>query len=130
MKTRILRQAAIAPLLAVTIRAFTIGAGAVGLIAAGEANASTCLDQVQDLAQRYHLTTDPPKADPDVGRVTPRQLSQSGGVVAPPPVADKSVIAPSHPSSDQMATLPDVNRSTPEPPKAQAVERASLQSLL
>jgi hypothetical protein len=81
-------------------------------------------------SRRYHVTTDPPKADADVGRVTPRQLSQSGGVVAPPPVADKSVIAPSHPSSDRMATLPDVNKSIPEPPKAQAVKRASLQSLL
>jgi hypothetical protein len=94
------------------------------------ADASTCMDQVRDLADRYHVTTKPPKADTDAGRITPEQLSKSGGAVNPPPVADQSVIAPPHPSSDRMPTLPDVARSTSEPPKAQAVERASLQSLL
>jgi hypothetical protein len=120
MKTRSVRQAAIASLLA----------GVTALPLACAAHASTCMDQVRDLADRYHVTTKPPKADAEGGRITPEQLSKSGGVVKPPPVADKSVIAPSHPSSDRMPTLPDVAQSTPEAPKAQAVERASLQSLL
>jgi hypothetical protein len=118
MKTRSVRQAAIASLLA----------GALALPLADAVHASTCMDQVRDLADRYDVTTKPPKAE--AGRVTPEQLSRSGGVVKPPPVADKSVIAPSQPSSDRMPTLPDVAPSTPEPPKTQAAQRASLQSLL
>jgi hypothetical protein len=120
MKTRSIRQTAFASLLA----------GAVALAYVGAAQASTCIDQVHELADRYNVTTKPPKADADGGRITPEQLSKSGGVVKPPPVPDKSVIAPTQPSSDRMPTLPDVAQSTPEPPKAQAVERASLQSLL
>jgi hypothetical protein len=120
MKTRTVRQAAIASLLASVLT----------LPLACAANAATCLEQVRQLADRYHVTTEPPKADADAGRITPKQLSKSGGVVEPPPVVDKSVIAPAHPSSDRMATIPDVTPSAPEPPKAQAVERASLQSVL
>ena len=118
MKTRFVRQAAIASLLA----------SATALPLVGPANAATCIDQVHELADRYHVTTKPPKADAD--GATTKQLSQSGGVIKPPPIADNSVIAPTHPSSDRMPTLPDVTPSAPDPPKADASRRASLQSLL
>jgi hypothetical protein len=119
MKSRFIRQAAIASLLA----------SAMALPSQREANAATCIEQVHELADRYHVTTKPPKADADAG-VTTNQLSQSGGVVKPPPVADNSVIAPAHPSSDRMSTMPDVSKTTPEPPKAEAAAHASLQALL
>ena len=120
MKTRFVRQAAIASLLA----------SAMALPSLGAANAATCIEQVHQLAERYHVTSKPPKADLDSGGVTTKELSKSGGVVKPPPVADQSVITPAQPSSDNMRTLPDVTASKPETPKAEAVQRASLQSLL
>ena len=120
MNTRFLRQAAIASLLA----------SAMALPALGTANAATCIEQVHQLAERYNITSKPPKANLDTGGVTTKELSKSGGVVKPPPVADQSVITPAHPSADHMRTLPDVTASTLETPRAEAVERASLQSLL
>ncbi|MBV8189793.1 MAG: hypothetical protein JOY64_37050 [Alphaproteobacteria bacterium] len=119
MKSRFIRQVSIASLLA----------SAMMLLSQGAANASTCIEQVHELADRYHVTTKPPKADAETGLST-NKLSQSGGVVTPPPVADNSVITPAQPPKDRMPTLPDVTASTPEPPKAKAAEQASLQALL
>lgn len=97
--------------------------------------AATCLEQVRDLADRYHVVTAPPSAG-QPAPITPNQLSRSGGVIEPPPVDDKSVITPPQPSQGAMPTLPDVSRdrpqskAEPEASKAEAVERASLQALL
>jgi hypothetical protein len=117
MKSRVIRQAVIASLAASALSYPQV------------VNASTCIDQVHELADRYHVTTKPPKADADTG-VTTNQLAQSGGVVKPPPIADNSVIAPEHPSKDRMPTLPNVAPSTPELPRAEASQHASLQALL
>src|SRR5215831_1669055 len=108
MKTRFIRQTAIASLMA----------SAMAVPVVSLAKASTCIDQVHELADRYHITTKPPKADADANGITTDQLSKSGGAIKPPPVADNSVIAPPHPSSDRMPTLPDVTPSTPAAPKA------------
>jgi hypothetical protein len=57
--------------------------------------------------------------------LTPRDLSDSGGVIEPPAVQDKSVIAPPAGQASPMPTLPDVT-----PDKARAANRTALQAIL
>lgn len=93
----------------------------------GTAAAESCLDQVQQIANRYDVSTDPPTVAPGGTRgVTPRDLSRSGGVVEPPDVQDKSVIAPPPGQRYAMPTVPDVAPKKPLP----AADRTTLQAIL
>jgi hypothetical protein len=89
-----------------------LGVAVVGLAApllSGQpAAAESCIDQVQALAGQHAMKTDPPTAAPGKGDVKTRDLARSGGVIAPPPVRDKSVITPAPDKHDPMPTVPDV----------------------
>lgn len=91
---------------------------------------AACLDEVTALAEQHRLTASPPTAGATHGGVTSGELSGSGGVVKPPPVSDRSVVAPPSASPDRMPTLPDLTPAPSEGAKDDAVRRASLQSLL
>lgn len=111
---------------------------ALGLLVASaeSAAAENCLDQVRKLAERHRLSDDPPTVSPNGGpRPTPEQLGRSGGVIEPPPVQDKSVIAPPSGTGSRMPTVPDVAQPStqapkPESPSATAADRTTLQALL
>lgn len=99
---------------------------AILTLATGSAAAEGCLDEVVQLAKRHSISTDPPTVPPDKpADVTPRQLGQSGGVVEPPPVRDKSVIEPPAAGSSKMPTMPDVATR-----RDQASDRTTLQAIL
>ena len=75
---------------------FALTTLAAAVVLGGQAAAAdSCLDQVRDLASKYGAPSKPPtaalggKAD-----ITTSDLARSGGVIAPPPVQDKSVITP------------------------------------
>jgi hypothetical protein len=94
-----------------------------------DAAAAGCLDRVKALAAELGLSTDPPTVAPDSGpRLSPDQLGRSGGVIEPPPVQDRSVIAPPPSAGATMPTLPNVTGGPPQ--EARAVERTTLQALL
>ncbi|MGE0575719.1 MAG: hypothetical protein AB7F22_09545 [Reyranella sp.] len=99
---------------------------AVLAIGADGAAAENCLEQVKRIAEAHDIATDPPKAAPGKGNkdVTPRELSDSGGVVEPPIIHDRSVISPPDQRSP-MPTMPDV-----APDKTQAANRTALQAIL
>ena len=86
--------------------------------AAHAARAAGCVDDVRSLAQRYHVSSDPPTApaekSPPTAAVRPGDLARSGGVIAPPPSPDKAVITPPRSAHDAMPTVPDVKDTPPE----------------
>ncbi|WP_395714809.1 hypothetical protein [Reyranella sp.] len=88
--------------------------------------AESCREQVLRIAKAHDLATDPPTV-PRKGNkdVTPRDLAESGGVVEPPAVEDKSVISPPIGQRSPMPTMPDV-----VPDKPQAANRTTLQAIL
>jgi len=75
------------------------------------------------------MKTNPPTVPPDgKGDVRTRELGKSGGVIAPPPVQDKSVIAPPPDKHDPIPTVPDVaSRKQQDGPEA---ELSGLQAAL
>jgi hypothetical protein len=95
------------------------------------AAAESCLDQVRDLASRHGTPSKPPTASPngsaDIGT---KDLARSGGVIAPPPMSDKSVIKPPPTVADRMPTVPDVAPQTQGQQQAPAADRAGLQAAL
>ncbi len=101
------------------------------------AQAETCLDRVRGMAEAQGVLTDPPTVLPGQARRpgSPDDLARSGGVVEPPPVSDRSVIAPPRDHSG-MPTLPDVKpKASPPAPSPQergldAADRSTLQALL
>lgn len=99
---------------------------AVLAIGTDGAAADSCRDEVLRIAKAHDLSTDPPTVPKDGNRnVTPRDLADSGGVVEPPAVQDKSVISPPAGQRSPMPTLPDV-----VPDKPQAANRTALQAIL
>lgn len=69
-----------------------------------------CLNDVQALAEAHGVTSKPPVAVPDSKDgppVTTQDLARSGGVIAPPPMADNSVIKPPVNADPGMKTSPD-----------------------
>src|SRR3954471_6762241 len=112
--------------------AAVIGAGlAVLVLSAGTAAADTCLDQVRDLASRHGAPSKPPTAAPDgKGNVTTQDLARSGGVIAPPPVQDKSVITPPSTGTDRMPTVPDIAPQAQQQQDTPATDRTKLQAAL
>jgi hypothetical protein len=90
-----------------------LGVAATGLAAlllSGQpAAADSCIDQVRALASQHGMKTNPPTAAPGgKGDVRTQDLARSDGVIAPPPVQDKSVITPTPDRHDPMPTVPDV----------------------
>ena len=105
------------------------------------AAAESCLDQVRQMAERHGVATTPPVATPD--RSTPnrspgansQELGRSGGVIAPPQIEDRSVIAPPPSADNRMPTMPDVTpprqgAPTKDGDKEVASDRTTLQALL
>ena len=109
-------------------------------------SAAGCLDEARSLADRYHLSSDPPTASTDKapgtvpGAVRSGDLARSGGVIEPPPSPDNAVITPPRTAHDAMPTVPDVKDAAPKnvPPndapagagKLGAAETTALQALL
>jgi hypothetical protein len=116
--------------------AFALALAAVLLGSTGPAAAAgSCLDQVREMASRHGTPSKPPVAAPGDkgekgGGVTSQDLARSGGVIAPPPMDDKSVIKPPANVRDPMPTVPDV--ATKQTPKEAApeAERTQLQAAL
>jgi hypothetical protein len=101
------------------------------LVVSSGAEAASCLDQVRELAQRYKVSTEPPSVSPGTSPgATTRQLGESGGVMQPPPVEDRSVIAPPSRSADRMPTMPDLSGAPKDSAQGDAAQRTTLQSLL
>jgi len=106
----------------------TIGFAAL-LLSGQAATADTCINEVRALANQHGMNTVPPTAAPGEKRdVTTLDLARSGGVIAPPPIQDKSVITPGPDKHDPMPTVPDVgSRKQQDEPKA---EHSGLQAAL
>ena len=104
--------------------------GLAVLILSGQpAAADGCIDEVRALASEHAMKSSPPTASPSgKGDVTTRDLGKSGGVIAPPPMQDKSVIAPAPDKHDPMPTVPDVN--TQKQQDGSEAERSGLQAAL
>jgi hypothetical protein len=107
------------------------------VVATDAASAAGCLDEVRSLAERYHLSSDPPPAPADKAPTTvrPGDLARSGGVIEPPASPDRAVITPPRSAHDAMPTVPDVKdppqKSAPaDAGKLGAAETTALQSLL
>ena len=109
-------------------------------VAAGDAKAQRCADEIALLAQQYALTTDLPKPPADLGSssgsmgVAPEDLARSGGVIAPPEGARGRVFDPPR-QDDPMVTTPEVrpqtqNGRTEGSRGLDAAKRAQMQSLL
>lgn len=93
----------------------------------GLAAAEGCLDQVRELARAQNIATDPPTASPDKApSVTSRELGRSGGVIEPPAISDRSVIAPPATTGSRMPTMPDVTPKPGTPPPQQAAPNAAM----
>jgi len=103
--------------------------GLAALVLSGQsAAAESCIDQVQALGRQHAMKTAPPTAAPGKGDVRTRDLARSGGVIAPPPVQDKSVITPAPDKHDPMPTIPDVtSRKQQDGPEA---DHSGLQAAL
>lgn len=105
-------------------------AGLAALLLSGQpAAAESCFEQVRALASQHGMKTNPPTLAPDgKGDVRTRDLARSGGVIAPPPVQDKSIITPAPDTHDPMPTVPDVaSRKQQDGPEA---ELSDLQAAL
>src|SRR4051812_28888623 len=113
------------------IAALGVAGGALLSLTARGGRAESCLDQVRDLASQHGTSSKPPTAAPDgKGNVTTQDLARSGGVIAPPPMNDKSVITPTPDKHDAMPTVPDV--ATRQAPQGDAPEaqRTQIQAAL
>ena len=105
----------------------------VGMLACWPA-AAACLDEVHALAESRGISSKPPVAVPDSSTapdVTTRQLSRSGGVIAPPQTADdKSVIRPPADTDPGMMTTPDVHAPKIGGNEKAGADRTRLQAAL
>jgi hypothetical protein len=115
-----------------TFLSYGIASAVLALLASSAAAAADgCLEQVQRLAGRYDISTDPPNASPSKPPgtspgVTTQDLARSGGVIEPPATQDKSVITPPRSQDSAMPTMPDVK----PPPSATQTDVTALQALL
>lgn len=88
---------------------WTGGLVAALLLSGQPAAADSCIGEVDALARQHGMKTNPPTVAPGgKGNVGTQDLARSGGVITPPPVQDKSVIAPAPDKHDPMPTVPDV----------------------
>jgi hypothetical protein len=107
------------------------------VVATDAASAAGCLEEARSLAQRYHLSSDPPTVPVDKAPTTvrPADLARSGGVIEPPPSPDRAVISPPRSAHDAMPTMPVVkdapSKSAPaDADKLGAAETTALQAIL
>ena len=103
-------------------------------LSSGAALAHNCLDRVREIATTYGLATDPPTVKPDAASkpLSTKELSQSGGVVQPPPTSDRAVIQPPRDTQYGMSTLPDVATARPKQedrPAARSLDAADTATL-
>jgi hypothetical protein len=109
-------------------------AGLAALAITGPAAAAdSCLDQVRDLASQHGTPSKPPTAAPDSkggAKATTQDLARSGGVIAPPPMDDRSVIKPPSTGNDRMPTVPDVAPQAQKQQDTPAADRTKLQAAL
>jgi hypothetical protein len=87
-----------------------VAAALLAGLAASEAASAKCIDDVDAMAQRQGISSKPPTAAPDAqhGRpITTQDLARSNGVIAPPPIDDRSVIVPPANADPGMQTAPD-----------------------
>ncbi|MCW5736070.1 MAG: hypothetical protein KIS73_18215 [Enhydrobacter sp.] len=111
--------------------AVAAGATMAMLNAAPVAAAESCLDQVRDLASQQGTPSKPPTASAKGSAdVTTQDLARSGGVIAPPPMDDKSVIKPPSTGVSRMPTIPDVAPQTQNQQDTPAADRTGLQAAL
>lgn len=91
--------------------------------------AAGCLEDVRELATEHRLSTDPPTVTPGnpPGGSRTDELARSKGVIEPPRMSDRSVIAPPAGVDPGMKTLPDL---VPNAQDRAAVDRIALQALL
>lgn len=95
------------------------------------AAAESCLDQVRDMASQHGTPIKPPVAESrGSADVTTKELARSGGVIAPPPTTDQSVIKPPPTAKDPMPTVPDVAPQAQTQQETPAADRAGLQAAL
>jgi hypothetical protein len=95
------------------------------------AAADSCLDQVRDLASQQGTPSKPPTASPNSqSNIKTQDLALSGGVIAPPPMDDRSVIKPPSTGNDRMPTVPEVAPQTQNQQEAPAADRTGLQAAL
>lgn len=112
----------IAAMLASAALALPVGPGAA---------AQSCLDQVRDMASEHGTPSKPPTLSPKgAGEVKTEDLARSGGVIAPPPMDDKSVVKPPSAGIDRMPTVPDIAPQAGNQKEAPAADRTSLQAAL
>ena len=101
------------------------------LLAMPAVAADSCLDQVRDLASQHGTPSKPPNASPKGSAdIKTEDLARSGGVIAPPPMDDKSVIKPPSTANDRMPNIPNVAPQTQNQHEAPAVDRTGLQAAL
>jgi hypothetical protein len=109
--------------------AFAATGCSVLLLSGQPAAADTCIDQVRALARQHALDSTPPTVAPGgKGDVRTQDLARSGGVIAPPPVQDKSIVAPAQDKHDPMPTVPDVTSKKQQ--DGSEAERSGLQAAL
>ena len=109
---------------------YALAAAALLLLSATVPAGAKCLDDVHAMAEAHGVSSRPPVAAPDSKQsppVTTHDLARSGGVIAPPPTADNSVIKPSGNPDPGMKTVPDAKTSTPAPA---AARQTALQAAL
>lgn len=95
------------------------------------AAADSCLDQVRDLASRHGTPSKPPTAAPNSpADIKTQDLARSGGVIAPPPMDDKSVVKPPSTGNDRMPTLPEVAPQARNQQDTPAADQTALQAAL
>lgn len=112
---------------------------ALAALTTSAASAQTCINKVRALGERHGIASDPPSLSADRSAsggesgVSTRELALSGGVIEPPRVQDKTMIAQPSGTGATMATLPDVTPSRTdgtETSRERAVDRMTLQALL
>ncbi len=124
------------------MRPIPLALGLALVLLARPALAATCLEDVRTLAEAESLSSKPPVATPAPvpgqapgvasSRNLSRDLAKSGGVIAPPPTADNSVIKPPANTDPGMPTIPDKAPSAEagKPGAAPDGNRTALQAAL
>lgn len=106
-----------------------------GLVAASfdGALANSCLDEVDRIAEKYRLDTDPPDA---TERLHSDDLADTGGLIEPPSTHDPAMVEPPPPNDELFAMPTTPIRPAPARPtdekgdELSASERAFLESML
>lgn len=115
-----------------TLATFAAAAWTMAVLQVSPAGAAeSCLDQVRDMASQHGTPSKPPTAAPNgSSNIRTQDLARSGGVIAPPPMDDKSVIKPPSTGDNRMPTVPDLAPQIQNQQEAPAADRSGLQAAL